>query len=95
MLGLTKLLGTLPMIVFLCGCEASSSFQRFVPLDNQLKNVIPPSQESAIPSSVALALDTKTGSLCLTYRFKVDVDHPEYKNLPTCKSLYDERPDYP
>jgi hypothetical protein len=48
-----------------------------------------------LPPYSALALDTKTGMLCVTYEFKIDVDHPEWKdrNIPTCKSLYDKDPD--
>jgi len=50
-------------------------------------------EQSAIPWQAALALDTKTGSLCLTYQYKVDVDFPQWKNLPICKSLYEQNPD--
>jgi len=42
----------------------------------------------SVPEWAALALDTKTGSLCLTYQLNADKDHPQLKNLPTCKDLY-------
>ena len=53
------------------------------------------SKAGVLPGHAALALDTKTGVLCVTYEFKIDIDHPEWKdrNIPTCKSLYDKHPD--
>ncbi len=75
----------------LCGCENhhSRSCQRFIPVGN-IADKSGQNSTATVPRAAALALDTKTGSLCVTYQYKVDVDYPEWKELPTCKSLYEK-----
>lgn len=91
-----KLIYALFATLALTGCEDAPRCQRFVPVGN-LSQAVPAATpdfipDNPIPLTVALALDTKTGTLCLTYQYKVDVDYPQLKNIPTCKSLYDKDP---
>jgi hypothetical protein len=81
------------MLGLLAGCGDSHQlpYQRFVPF-NGTANEVPPTGTTrpSVPWNAALALDTKTGSVCVTYEFKVDLDYPQWKELPTCKSLFDK-----
>jgi hypothetical protein len=81
-----------------CGQHHSRSYQRFVLIGNtggEVGKTAGPWDEYRLPRYAALALDTKTGSLCVTYQFKLDIDHPEWKDreIQTCKSLYEKDPD--
>ena len=82
-------------ICFLPGCERPHShpYQRFVLIGNTGREV--PQTAGASPAYAALALATKTGRLCVTYEFKIDIDHPEWKDrdIPACRSLYEKNPD--
>lgn len=79
-----------------CGEHQSRSYQRFVLIGNAGGELGKAGAWDVyrLPPYAALALDTKTGVLCITYQFKIDVDHPEWKdrNLPTCRSLYEKDP---
>ncbi len=76
-----------------CGDHRVQPYQRFVLIGNAGGEI---SQTAGgLPKYAALALDAKTGRLCVTYEFKIDIDHPEWKdrNIPTCRSLYEKDPD--
>jgi len=64
------------------------NYQRFVPFSEVESEGKTEASNPSVPEWAALALDTKTGSLCLTYQLNADKDHPQLKNLPTCKDLY-------
>ncbi len=89
---------------FLTGCDDhhAQRYQRFVPLGNAGSDVSAQpgpwdkyKEASPVFAKYALALDTKTGKLCTTYEFKIDIDHPDWKdrNIPTCNSLYEKDSD--
>lgn len=76
-----------------CGDHRAEPCQRFVLTAKAASEV---SQTAGgLPSYAALALDTKTGRLCVTYEFKIDIDHPEWKDrdIPACRTLYEKYPD--
>ena len=81
-------------LIVLAGCGGGhpQPCQRFLPVGNAQAAEGKDSRPT-VPRYAALALDTKTGSLCLTYQYKVDVDYPEWKEIPTCKSLYEKYPE--
>jgi hypothetical protein len=66
------------------------NYQRFVPFSEVESESKTEASSPSVPEWAALALDTKTGSLCLTYRLNANIDHSELKSLPTCMDLYDK-----
>ena len=72
-----------------CSGHREHNYQRFVPFSEVESEGKTEAGIPSVPEWAALALDTKTGSLCLTYQLNADKDHPQLKNLPTCKDLYD------
>ena len=82
------------LLFALCGCGSQTAphYQRFVPVGNNA-STLEKANLPSIPAGAALALDTKTGSLCVTFQYKIDVDFPQFKNLPLCKDLYEKNPD--
>ncbi len=86
-------LSVLVLLVF-CGCDSPKThhYQRFLPFSSPL-GIADKSHMPAVPAYAVLALDTKTGSLCVTYKFGIDLDYPQFKNLPECKDLYEKDPE--
>jgi len=63
-----------------------SGYQRFIPVPRE-------GAATGMPWPGALALDTKTGQLCWTYKGITSNSNPQSPNLPDCASLYHGDPD--
>ena len=83
-------LGAVALMAAGCSTHHEHNYQRFVPFSEVESEGKAEASNPSVPEWAALALDTKTGSLCVTYQSDADKDHPILKSLPTCRSLYDK-----
>ena len=94
---MTKAIVSMLLLLALSGCETGHKpiYQRFVPIgDHPDVSAVKPATSDALPPSAALALDTKTGRVCLTYIYNIDNGYPQWRNLiPPCADLYKMFPD--
>jgi hypothetical protein len=87
------LLGVLIVGSTACQIEKPQSvkqaYQRFVPVPREPQNI------AGLPWSGAFALDTKTGSLCWTYKIENHTQNDVWPALQDCFDLYQQYPDEP
>lgn len=99
-----KLLVLLSVMALIPGCNHQEPtpaahtiqpYQRFIPVHLEAgKQAIPFEASAGLPSSGALALDTKTGQLCWTYPHVDNKgDTSSSPTLPDCSYIYRQFPD--